>query len=280
MSRVAKFAPHGRLRAAAYRCLWTLADVDPTSRLSNACVHLSAGLLRQSDMFRARTIQWNAFGAAVDDAASGLEEWEQRIYGDVVRPSSSVLLVGCGTGRDLAPLVSWGARVTGLDQSAELVECARQNLASRGQTARLLAAPIETADLEGPYDVIIFSGGCYSAIIGSAARVSMLSRLGRHLVAEGRLVITFTARAQASPWPARLARLASWLSRTDWRPEPGDRFTRDTLVPRLVRSLHPCDSAEVGRECAKSGLRIIRDEPVGVPLHCVVAVHAAALAQT
>ena len=263
------FAPSGRVRAIAYRLLWSLAHAF--QRGGHACIYAAAGLLRKDDFRTASRLIWRDYGTSIEDIDGGLEVWERRLYDAVLKPSDRILLVGCGAGRDLLALREMGYEVTGLDPTPELVDQARQNLARRGVTAVIREGFIETSDLEEPYDVVVLAGNCYSFLLTTASRVATLARIKAHLSPQGRVVIMHTG-TQRPPFAIRVARITSRLASTDWRPEPGDAFARDPVTPRLLRYEHMFMPGEVERECTKAGLRVVRD--VRTAGYYVVAVPA------
>jgi SAM-dependent methyltransferase len=266
------FAPAGPARSRVYRLLWGCAN--GLQKASNACLYLAAGLLRRDDLLAASRIRWRDFGLSTDDAGIGLEPWERRLYNDLLRPTDRVLLVGCGTGRDLVGLLELGYNVTGLEQVPELVELARADLARRGIAAEVLSGGVEAVDLGTGYDAVIFSPGVYSWVYQSAARVATLARIRACLSLEGRILISYYGFTPPSPLSARLTRLMARLAGADWRPESGDTFSRDTQVSQVLRYEHSFRPGEVAHECAAADLRVIRDGLIWTPFHYAVAVLA------
>ncbi|OFW26912.1 MAG: hypothetical protein A3H97_21930 [Acidobacteria bacterium RIFCSPLOWO2_02_FULL_65_29] len=272
MSSSAKpFSPAGSARALGYALLWHSADA--LARAANGCLYLAAGFLRQNELQAASALRWVNFGvSAAGDAEIGLTPSERRLYLEVLHPADRVLLVGCGTGRDLIGLCELGFEVTGIDQAAELVEIARQNLARRGLTASVALERAEDIELHDQYDAIVFSNGCYSFLRPSASRVGMLARMKSRLSNGGHVVIAYTAFARPSALSVRLTDISARLSGADWRPERGDCFSRDHLGRRVLRYEHAFRPDEVAAECAAAGLRGIRDDPGDPPLRFLVAV--------
>jgi len=270
MNDARPFAPAGPLRSLGYRMLWICSDTF--QKAANACLYLAAGLLRQDDLRTASLVRWTADGISAPDVDAGLEKWERHLYGEVLRPLDRVLLVGCGSGRDLFALCELGYNMTGLDQAPEVVNLAQHHLASRGLTATVLAGFVETVTLDDPYDVIVFSNGCYSSLQSFALRVATLARMKGRLTENGRIVIAYRGFEHQSPLSLWLTETSAHLARADWRPEPGDVFSRDHSGDRILRFDHRFRPGEMARECAAAGLRVIRDEATKPPLHCTVAV--------
>jgi len=116
------------------------------------------------------------------------------LYGIPTAPleAAKVLVVGCGTGASLWPhaLAYPGARIVGLDSSAEHVEAANASLkALRLENVALrLAEPGEPLPEDlGPFDYIIVSG-VYSYLPAEAA-AALMQQCGRALSALGLLYV-------------------------------------------------------------------------------------------
>ena len=223
-----------------------------------ASTFVAAGLLRFDALGRHMADNWRHFGAqqSEPDVAAGLFDWEKDFYGRFLRPDDRVLLVGCGTGRDLVPLLERGHRVEGLEPVATCAEMARARLARRGLSAEVRTGDVATAPLGGPFDAVIFSWFCYSYIPLRARRRAVLGRIRDHLTQDGRILISY-ALAQPAPrrLPWRLARLAAQLSRSDWRPEYGDVFLARHDTGR-IHFEHRFQPAEIEAEARAAALSV------------------------
>jgi len=265
-----EFSPAGQMRALAYRLLWGGSNV--LHRAANSLLYFAAGLLRRNELEAAARVLWRDFYTADDDVDFGLDRWERRLYTELLRESDRVLLIGSGTGRDLLGLRELGYQVTGLEPVPELIVIAREQLVRRGVEASLLAGSVQTAELGGTYDAMLFSPGVYSCVPQSAARVATLKRLKDHLSPDGQVLISYLSFVRQSPFSPWVTRLGARLARSDWRPEPGDVFTRDHVASRVLRYEHRFSPGEVAGECQAAGLRVVRDRLESPPFHCAVAV--------
>jgi SAM-dependent methyltransferase len=233
-----------------------------------AGLYVGAGLLTIADFRTPTTARWEAY----DSDVVGLDELEERLYGDVIRPSDRVLLIGCGAGRDVLELRRRGYAVTGLEPSPVLAGRARVELRSRGFAPAIIAQAIEDYAPLQTYDVVIFSPYTYSYVLGSAARIATLARLKSHLAPGGRVLLTYAAIVAQSPIWILLARVATVCSRSDWRPEPGDRLSSPSGHPEMVSFEHHFTPDEVARECRAADFRVERDEPISPLFRFAVAV--------
>jgi demethylmenaquinone methyltransferase/2-methoxy-6-polyprenyl-1,4-benzoquinol methylase len=77
-----------------------------------------------------------------------------------LRPGDRVLDAACGTGlslRALCDAVGPEGEVVGIELSPEMIGIARQRVAEAGWgNVSLLESPIETADIAGPFDAVLF----------------------------------------------------------------------------------------------------------------------------
>lgn len=253
--------PRGPLRAVAYRLLWWLAR--RTGRISNGFLYLAAGLLREDELQSDGEARWREFGASVDDIDAGLAEGERAFYARFARPPHRVLLVGSGGGRDLVALHRLGYEVCGVEQVPALVELSRRRVASRGLSIPVQAGTIQTIAPQGSFDLVIFSLGCYSYVRDSSVRIAMLARINRHLNPDGRVLLSYHPTTGAALISRALTYTMARLSLAGWLPERGDVFSRDYLVPDVLRYHHEFGSSDLAYEFSRAGFQIVADEPRG-----------------
>ena len=260
------FLPQSFVRSTAYRLLLALARVfyiAGQGRAGNGALFTAAGLLRRAELQAGSVEQYRRFNVSADDVDEGLTSSEADFYGRFIseQPTPArILLVGSGTGRDLLGLQARGYEVTGLEPGEEAVAIARQHLARRGTAAAIRTGLVQTAELGGPYDAVIFSNGCYSFLQGSAVRIAALVRVAAHLSPHGRIIVSFFPVTRQSPIGRWLTRMSARASRADWTPEDGDTFTRDAAVANLIRYHHAFAPREFAAECEHAGLRVLAEE--------------------
>jgi SAM-dependent methyltransferase len=221
---------------------------------------MAAGLLRRDELQAATVDQYRSFNVSAFEVDAGLSHAETIFYGRFLRERDRILLPGCGTGRDLIALKLLGYEVTGLEPVPEVVAMAREHLARRGVSAPVETGLIQTAKLEGQYDAVIFSNGCYSLLQGASVRTATLRRVAAHLAPAGRILVSYHPARCQSALGRWLTRAVSRLSSADWTPEPGDTFSRDLFVPGLIRYHHAFQPGEFARECGAAGLAVVADE--------------------
>ena len=229
-------------------------------KAGNGCLFAAAGMLRSDELQSISVDQHGVFNPSASDVDAGLSPAERQVYGQYLRQADRILLVGCGTGRDLIGLRLLGYDVTGLEPVPEVVERARQHLARRAVSARVETGLIQTANLDGRYDAVIFSNGCYSLLQGSSIRIATLSRIARHLSADGRIIVSYQPARKQSSIGRWLTRTAARLSAADWTPEPGDTFSRETTGTGPVRFHHAFAPDELARECESAGFTVLADD--------------------
>jgi SAM-dependent methyltransferase len=243
-------------RVAPYMCLWAAARMLELA--GRGAMYVSAGLLRLHDLHGAIARTWAKFGRNEDAILSGFMSWEEALYGRFLKPDDDILLIGCGTGRDLIALLRRGHRVTGLDPAPGALDLARQMLARERLTAELHAVSIETAPLPGCFDAFIFSWYCYSYIPQADSRIAVLRKLKANLNPGGRILISYLPVVEPPHrLPIRLTQLVAHLTRSDWHPELGDVLGPATGDPGAVRYEHCFTRAEFEIEARAAGLSVL-----------------------
>jgi SAM-dependent methyltransferase len=195
--------------------------------------------------------RWQEFGATEGYARSGLWLWETRFYSRFLRRDDDILVVGSGSGRDLLALRQMGYRADGLEMAERAVARSRALVTPLG--GAVIVGNIETAPL-APHDAFIFSWLCYGLIPGRETRIAVLQRVRNALRPGGRVLISYTAADGSRRGITRqLASLGAWLSRADWRPEPGDVIER---VPHGVHYEHEFTGPEIEGEAEAAKLTV------------------------
>ncbi len=217
--------------------------------------YAAAGSMSLADLHEAIQRGWRGWQEAATEAHgfSGLMQWEKDFYLRFLKPDDLILVVGCGTGRDLLGLLDLGYRVEGVDLVPESIEALRGALIARRMATDLYTGSIESVSLPKRYDAFIFSWFCYSFIPQSANRIAVLRKLRALLNPAGRILISYP-RSEALPrTPIRLARLTAILSRSDWRPEYGDSVS---LAPGAVFYEHRFPPGALEQEARAAGLTV------------------------
>jgi SAM-dependent methyltransferase len=247
-------------RRAAFALLYA---AGRTLDVGGALVHyLAAGTLSLADLRAAVADRWRAFGEVESERYrdSGLMDWERRLYLSALKPGERVLVVGCGTGRDVIALLRAGFRVDGIDIAPACVDLARRAVASRGLTAWLAAGTLEGVVLPDRYDAVIFSWYCYSYIPGTLDRVRTLRCARAALADGGRILISYvTSDGSRRGRLIALTRAVARLTRSDWRPEPGDVVLLSARGSR-VHYEHRFAGDELEAEARTAGLRVTGHE--------------------
>jgi SAM-dependent methyltransferase len=257
--RVQTFVPRSSVRSFAYHAL--LAMARACYKAGNGALFTATGLLRRDELQAASVEQWRRFNLAAGDVDAGLTPAEAEFYGRFIPANARILLIGCGTGRDILGLEALGHDVIGLEPGSDLVELARQHLARHRSAAVIRTGLVQSADLGGPYDVAIFSNGCYSFLQGTAVRVAALQRVAAHVFPHGRIIVSYHSTTHQSAIGRWLTRTAARVSGADWTPEDGDTFWRDSAVAALIRYHHVFAPREFATECERAGLHLLIEDP-------------------
>lgn len=116
-----------------------------------------------------------------------------------VRPDARVLDVGCGVGRWSCRLAARGARVTGVDVSAVMLEQARRRAAAHGvgTRCRFLRQDLAALRAGGWFDLIV-GVTVLQHILDTQALRAAVQRLAAHLAAGGTLILLEAAPERAT----------------------------------------------------------------------------------
>ena len=248
------------MRRWAFGLLYTAGRV---LEVAGALLHYAAaGTLSLAELRQGMAGRWTAFGNRESEPYrdSGLMPWERDFYLPSVKPGERVLLVGCGTGRDLLALLRAGYRVDGIDIAPDCVETARHAVAARVLSSWLAAGALGDVALPARYDAIIFSWFCYGYIPGSGARIATLHRARQALADGGRVLISYLPVAVSRRYRLVAAtRVVARLTGSDWRPERGDAVILGLARGRGVHYEHHFTTAELEGEARAAGLRVAQN---------------------
>lgn len=251
------------LRTGFFTALYQAGRV--LERAAKLAYYAAAGSMRIEDLQRAIAREWEEAGARESEryvSSFGLTYWEQELYPRFLRRDDRILVVGCGTGRDLVALLQRGYRADGLDLSPGCTATARDVLTKRGLEADLFTGDIATVKLPRAFDAFVFSAFCYSLIPQSNVRIAVLRRMKEHLTPGGRIVISYIpCDPLPSRIPIRLMQLVARLSGSDWRPEYGDIVFLASRGKRFDHFEHRFPPGEFEWEARAAGLPVLFHDP-------------------
>ena len=228
---------------------------------ARAAMSLAAGTLRLHDLRGAIVNTWGDFGRSEGLILSGLMPWERALYDRFLKPEDRILLVGCGTGRDLIALLKLGYRAEGLDVAPGAIALARRMLEREGLSAELYTGPIEAVALPGSFDAFVFSWFCYGYIPQTHTRIDMLRKVKARLNPGGRVLITYIpAERPPRSLPMRLTRFAARLTRSDWHAELGDVIGPAGRNRQAIHYEHQFWEGELENEAHAAGLTVVCHE--------------------
>jgi SAM-dependent methyltransferase len=226
-----------------------------------ALMCFAAGTLRLHDLRGAIAHTWEDFGRNEPMILSGLMPWERVLYDRFLKLEDRILVVGCGTGRDLIALLKLGYRVEGLDVAPRAVALARRMLERQGLSVGLYVGPIEAVALPGSFDAFVFSWFCYGYIPQADTRIEVLRKVKAHLKPRGRVLICYIpAERPPRPLPIALTRFVARLTRSDWRPELGDVIGPATRDRHAIHYEHQFWEGELENEARAAGLTVVFHE--------------------
>lgn len=228
-------------------------------RIAIGLVHAAVGALDDAGFRQRFAREHQTYRLAAGEILAGLFWWEANVYTKYICRHDRILVVGAGTGRDVIALAAAGHEVVGLDPIPELLSIARQHLDACALSATLIAGAIGDTDVvPGRFEAIIFSDNMYSTLPSSADRVAALARAREHLTPGGRVIVTYFGATEVLPQRAyRIARLSSWLTRSDLRLERSDVVTTRGPRGRQLHYHHVFTAPEIEAEGQLAGLRVV-----------------------
>lgn len=230
-------------------------------RAGRASMCLAAATLRLHDLREAIANTWEEFGRSEGAILSGLMPWERALYDRFLKPDDGILVVGCGTGRDLIALLKLGYRAAGLDVVPRAIALAREMLDKEGLHAELYTGGIEAIALPRSFDVFTFSWCCYGYIPQSDARIGVLRKVKDHLNPGGRILISYPpAERPPRALPIGLMRFVARVTRSDWHPELGDVIGPAPEDRDAIRYEHQFREGELESEARAAGLTVVFHE--------------------
>lgn len=220
--------------------------------------YVAIGTRRLSDLRHDSLESWQTFYDTHRSHDSRLLPWEADFVDRFIRPHDTVLLVGCGTGRDLLPLAERNCRVTGIDPVRAALDIAGHTLAERGFTASLIEGFFEDVPITGAFDAAIFSYYCYSFIPESRTRIATLHKAAAVLRSGGHILLSVGSNTpRPNPLLVRVGQLSGALCRSDWRLEPGDLVWNNREAHPSYSYTHAFAPGEIEREVRASGLQVV-----------------------
>lgn len=228
-------------------------------RVGRGLRYVGAGFLDPAAFRHWSERTWRDYSASEAEVMAGLTAWERAFYPRFLPDNAHLLLIGSGSGRDVIGLLALGHRVDGIDLSSAATARGREMLRRRGLEATLRTGAIEDVPIDGSYDAVVFSAGCYGYIPESRRRIAVLEKLRAALPPGGRVLLSVTFAERAGPRLAlAVTALGTRLTRAGWRPEPGD--TIQELRGGLYFE-HYFAPGDLEREAAAGGFTLVfRDD--------------------
>ena len=226
--------------------------------MARTMVYLAAGTRRLEELQTDKQSVWDAFYRGYPSHQSHLLPWEKAFVDRFVSPGADVLLIGCGSGRDLVPLVERGCQVTGIDPSREGLAIAARLLQRRGLSATLTRGFFENLDIAHTFDVVIFSYYCYGEMPMACRRIAALTKAAALVKPGGHVVVSHAAGiGRPRSILVRLGQIAGTLTRSDWRLEPGDFVSDSRQRSQSFSFTHEFEEGELEREAVAANLRVV-----------------------
>ena len=229
------------------------------------------------DDIKKRVIEEFSGEAAVsqytEEAGTGLWDSESILIKKYFAPGSSVLDIGCGTGRTTIPLFDAGYKVVGIDLTPKFIEIAKRIAGQQGkpfdstQGKQIDYRVGDATRLEfndSSFDNAIFSFNGWSQIPGKGERLKALRETFRILKPGGYFIFTAHLRSFSGKpvlWTGQ------WLKQFILKPlgfkvdelDFGDTFfTRDSGGERYQKQyIHIANPKEVKKQLIRAGFEVV-----------------------
>jgi SAM-dependent methyltransferase len=244
----------GRIRQVAASVFFHAGrTADRAARLSH---YLAAGTFQLADMRESIRDSWQDFYSSDPPRTPLLLPWEQALYERFVPADSQLLVIGCGSGRDLVALAQRGHQVTGIEPSDAAVREARRMLLERSLSGSVAEGFFEDATVSGEFEAVIFSYYCYAAIPVSRRRIEALKKAARLLAPGGHIVVSYAANtSRPRAFLIHLAQLSGRLFGSDWRLEDGDVVWDNRTIQPSYSYTHAFQPGELEYEAAAAHVK-------------------------
>ena len=231
---------------------------ETAQRVARVTDYLAIGTRQLADLRHDSLKSWQSFYDTHRSHDSRLLPWESDVVDRFIAPGADVLLIGCGSGRDLLPLAERSCRVTGLDPVRSALDIAKGMLDTRGLDASLVEGFFEEAELEGAFNAVIFSYYCYSVIPESRRRAVMLQKAASLLKGTGHIVVSVgSTDVRPHAWLVRMGQFSGALCRSDWRIEAGDLVWNNRQSTPSYSYTHAFEPGEIDREAQAANLAVV-----------------------
>jgi SAM-dependent methyltransferase len=155
---------------------------------------------------------YRRFARYYDLIYHGLVDYEgdvnflERVFRRFRTAPKTILDLGCGTGNHALPMARRGYRVTGIDQSREMLALARKKAASLSTRPRFVHADMRSFHLGRKFDAAVCMFGAFGYVLPERDAVRSLRSVHAHLEPGGLYVFEFWQGSAARPAP-----FESWL---------------------------------------------------------------------
>lgn len=163
----------------------------------------------------------------LDHNRRGLSSPELALAADWFGADGTALVLGAGGGREGIGLAELGFATTLVDSSPTLARAARSNLEALQIRGTVFCCPNDDLlrGVDGAFDVTLLGLGLYSHLADRRRRVALLRDLRGFTSETSTLVLSvYPRRHGGSSLTTRLSRAVARLSRSDRRPEDGERL--------------------------------------------------------
>lgn len=182
----------------------------------------------------------------------GLDDEEKNFICRYLKKSDTVLVIGCGGGRESIALAKKGFKVTGIDFVKECIESARANAAQENLDIEFIQLDITEPlfQKERKFNTIMFPALLYSLIPSKNKRIDILRKLSADLEQNGKVFLNFLSAGKITARNQRFKKIAARLTRGNILFEDGDTVEGDGEFK------HYFEENQIKQEIKIAGFRI------------------------
>jgi len=199
-------------------------------------------------------------------AEKGLWESEEILINKYFKPNSSILDIGCGSGRTTFPLNQMGYKVTGVDVTPAMIEIAKKVSFTKGADINFLLGDATNLKFEDNYfDGAIFANNGWVQIPGKENRQKALDEIYRVLKPNSYFILTAHQRYYSGRY--LFLWIKNWIKFYIVKPlgfnikeiDFGDYFfERNYKIGNIApkQFIHCASKKEIEKQIEKSGFKL------------------------
>lgn len=200
----------------------------------------------------------------------GITDQEEKVFNRFLKPPLSILVLGCGSGRETFYLAQKGYQVTGLDSSKKMLDEAQKHKKRLGLKVNFVEGNfIHLSPNLGQFDCVFFSENIYSLIPSQTLRLQTLKNAAKLLKQPNGFLLVYLKWWGQKKNPLYHNWLVSQLRSIKRRifdyplREAGDTFLQEKVGEAFIYFYYFQLAEEIHKEFKKAGFSVVDREGFG-----------------